>query len=405
VTLLSRRACLSMPIGPLALCLFAACQNGKTISPSVPTTLLAQDSVAERSVGGGSILGPVPDVRFLEKDAALIAKGRILDVHVVGTTEMRGRETQELAASIQVDSVLKGRVEGRTITIRHPKDPFPGGIQLRPRGYALYFLKGSQGGVFTFVNPMTAEMSITSRKVPMAEAARTPIEKLKAELFASLSDPAPEVRRTALEQVERLGKKSSRENLLIIASSKDAQEEGMAYAGLLYLRDYSFLRQAIHFAEVPTTDPNVEYWKSRIAASIGVIGDNRMRQAWEATKYMQEVKCASKVLAKQPLNSSVLPQLFPLLSSPNVDLRRGAAHALRGICDSSTVPALARALNDTDRTVQYDAMMGLAAVENFPSGLPVPSEKDFDQNPSLYVDKWKNWWKSTGEQKYGSLKP
>ena len=117
---------------------------------------------------------------------------------------------------------------------------------------------------------------------------------------------------------------------------------------------------------------------------------------------MQEVKCASTVLAKQPLDSSVLPQLYPLLSSPKVELRRGAAHALRRICDSSSVPALAQALNDSDRTVQYDAMMGLAALENFPSGLPAPSEKVFDGNPVHSADRWKNWWDSTGKRKYTS---
>jgi len=392
-----------MPIVLLMLCLFAGCQNGNAGSPGVPAASQAQDSDAKQPVGfAGSILGPVPDVRFLEKDASLIVKGRVLDVRGAGTTEIRGQKTTEPAATIQVDSVLKGKVERGTITIRHPKDSLPFGLQLSPGEYALYFLKDGQGGVYSFVNPMTAEMNITSRKAPMADAAKTPIEKLKAELFASLSDPSPEVRKTVLEQVDRLGRKSSADSLQMIASSRSPEEKGMAFAGLLYLRDYSLLRQAIKFAEAPTTDPNVQYWESRIAASIGVIGDNRMRQAWEATKYMQEVKCASTVLAKQPLDSSVLPQLYPLLSSPNVELRRGAAHAFRGICESSTVPALAQALNDSDRTVQYDAMMGLVALENFPSGLPAPSEKVFNENPVPYVDRWKSWWESTGKRKYAS---
>jgi hypothetical protein len=373
VSTLLRSGGLPMSIGLLMLCLFAACQNGNISAPSVPAVSQTQDSDDKPLSGVGSVLGPVPDVRPLEKYATLIVKGRVLDVRTVGTTEMRGQKTRDLAASIQVDSVLKGKVEGGTITIRHPKDPLPFGIQLRAGEYALYFLRDGQGGVYTFVNSMTAKMDITSRKVPLADAARTPIEKLKVELFASLSDPAPEVAKTALQQVDRLGRKSSAESLQRIAASRAPENEGMAYAGLIYLRDYSLLRQAIQFAEAPTTDPNVQYWESRIAASIGVIGDNRMRQALEATKYMQEVTCASTILAKQPLDSSVLPRLYPLLSSPNVELRRGAAHALRGICDSSSVPVLAQALNDSDRTVQYDAMMGLAALENFPEekGTPV----------------------------------
>jgi hypothetical protein len=382
------------------LCLLAGCQDGKTGSAGVPAASQAQDSVAKQSGGFFSILGSVPDVRFLEKCASLIVKGRVLDVRTVGTTEMRGQKTPELAASIQVDSVLKGKVGGGTITIRHPRDPFPGGIQLRQGEYALYFLKDSQGGVYTFVDPLTAKMNITSRKVPLANAARTPMEKLEAELFASLSDPVPEVARTALTQLDRVGRKSSAEALQTIAASRDPENRGMAYAGLIYLRNYSLLRQAIQFAEAPTTDSNIQYWESRIAASIGVIGDNRMRQALEATKYMQVVRCPSTILAKQPLDSSVLPQLYPLLSSRNVELRRGAAHALRGICDSSSVPVLAQALNDSDRAVQYDAMMGLAALEDFPPDRPAPAETIFNKNPTKYLDGWKSWWETTGKQKY-----
>ena len=385
------------PLGALLLCLVAACRSGSSALPVDSSAI--QDSAAKQPAGfGGSILGPVPDVRFLEQDSSLIVKGRIVDVRAIGMTEMRGQKTPELAASIQVDSVLKGKVEGQTVTVRHPKDPFPGGIQLRPGGYALYFLKHGGGDVVNFVNPMTAEMRVTARRVPLAEAAITPIEKLKNEMYASLSDPDANVRKTALDQVDRLGRKSSAAALETIAKSNSPENKGMGYAGLMYLRDYSLLRPAIQFAEMPTTDPNTEYWKSRVAASIGVIGDNRWFQALEATKYSQVVKCSAKYLAKQPLDRSVLPLISPLLTSSNVELRRGAAHALRGICDRSSIPALAQALNDSDRIVEYEAMMGLAAIENFPSGLPSPSEKDFDQNPMADVDKWKDWWKSTGDK-------
>ncbi|MFC5864427.1 HEAT repeat domain-containing protein [Acidicapsa dinghuensis] len=400
VSTFPRLAGLSMPVGLLILCLLAGCQSENTGSPSVLAASQAQDSVGEQSGGISSILGSIPDVRFLDKCSSLIVKGRVLDVRVVGTTEMRRQKTSELEASIQVDSVFKGEIGGGTITIRHPKDPYPRGIQLVPGGYGLYFLKRGQGDFNIFVDPLTAKMNITSRKVPLANAERTPIEKLTVELFASLSDSAPDVRKTALEQVNRLGRKTSAEALRTIAASKSPENKGMAYAGLIYLRDYSLLRQSIQFAEAPTTDPDAQYWESRIIASIGVIGDNRFLQALEATKYMHEVKCSSRVLVKQPLDSSVLPQLDALLSSPNVELRRGAAHALRGICDPSSVPVLAQALNDSDRTVQYDAMMEIAAVEDFPSGLPAPSEKVFDENPAPYIDRWKNWWKAVDKRKY-----
>jgi len=384
----------------------AGCGNGKT----GPLDALAAAQTQKPKTDGqngvfmGSVLGAVPDVRFLEKSSSVIVKGRVLDVQAVGTTEMRGQKTPELAASIQVDSVLKGEVRDGRVSIVHPKDPFPGGVQLSQGDYALYFLKKGQSGSYTFVDPLTAKMNITSRKTPLASAARTPMEKLKVELFASLSDPAAAVAETATKQVLLVGRESSVEFLQRIAASKVPENEGMAYAGLIHLGDYSLLRQAIRFAETPSADTDSQYWQSRIAASIGAIGDNRVRQALDVTKYMRKVTCASTALAEHPLDPSVLPQLYPLLLSQNVGLRRGAAHALRAICDPSSADVLAQALNDSDRTVQYDAMMGLAALENFPPSIPAPSEDIFNENPAKYLKSWKDWWDSTGKQKYSRSK-
>lgn len=397
MSLLPRRAGLSVLTGLWMVGLFAACQNGKTGSTAVPALSEAQDSGAKPFSGGFSVLGPVPDVRFLEKDSSFIVKGRVLEEHVVGTTEMRGRKTPKLAASVKVDDVLKGKPDASTITIQYAKDPLPVGLQLARGECALFFLRDGIGGSFEFVNLMTAKMRVTSRKIPLVESRKTPIEKLEAELYASLSDPDAEVRKTSLDQMDRLGKKASAAALETIATSSSLEDKGMAYAGLFYLRDYSRLRPAIQFVELPTSDPNTEYWQSRVAASIGVIGDNRWIQALEATKYNQVVKCSAKYLAKQPLDRSVLPLSNPLLSSSNVELRRGAAHALREICDPSTLPALAGSLSDSDRTVQYEAMMGLAALENFPPDLPAPTEDVFNQNPGQYVTKWKQWWESRGK--------
>ncbi len=393
-----------MPIGFLLLCLLAGCQSGALRSASIPPASQAQHPEPKTlpPVLFGSFLGPVQDVRFLEKDASVIVTGRVLNIRTVGMTEMIGVMTPRLATTVQVDRVLKGKVKGKKITIRYPRDPLPSGLRLKPGLYALYFLKQGQGDTYTLVNPMIGKMNITSRSVPWADAAGTPMGKLKAELFTSLSDPSPEVAKTALKQVGYVGKERSVETLLRVAESRNPENRGMAYAGLLCLGNYSLLRQTIRFAQAPTSDPNAQYWKSRVAASIGVIGNNRLIQSWEAVHYNRTVTCPSKVKSLPPFPRSVLFQLYPLVSSGDVELRRAAVHALRGICVPSSARYMAQALNDKDRVVQYYAVIGLASLEGATSYPPKPTESKFDEDPSRYLAFWKNWWESTGEEKYAS---
>ena len=344
-----------MPIGLLMLCLFAGCQSGMPRSTSIPDVSRAQHSEPKtlpRSFAF-SVLGPVQNIRFLEKDASVIVTGRVLNVRTVGMTTMAGMTTPELITTVQVGRVLKGMVGGSTITIRYPRDPLPSGLRLEEGLYVLYFLKQQQNGVYALENPMIGKMNITSRDVPLVDAVRTPVEKIDAELFASLSDPSPEVAKTALKQIGYVGKERSIEALLRVATSRNPENRGMAYAGLLCLGNYSLLRQAIRFAEAPTTDPDVRYWKSRVAASIGVIGNNRLIQSWEAVHYNRTVTCPSKVKSLRPFPRSVLFQLYPLVSSGDVRLRRAAVQALRGICVPSSARYMAQALNDRDRVVQY----------------------------------------------------
>jgi HEAT repeats len=142
----------------------------------------------------------------------------------------------------------------------------------------------------------------------------------------------------------------------------------------------------------------MQYWNARVADAIGDIGNFQIRRALEAGGDQRSAYCPSRT--KIPFDRSVPPLLDSLLSSPNVELRRVAAHALRGICDPSSARFLVGALNDSDRAVQYDAMMGLAALEDFPTDRPAPAASIFNANPAKYLDNWKSWWETGGRQKY-----
>lgn len=90
--------------------------------------------------------------------------------------------------------------------------------------------------------------------------------------------------------------------------------------------------------------------------------------------------------------------LHSLLASGNPDLRRSAAHALRGICDPSSASVLAEALNDNDPRIQYDALQGLAAMEDFPADRPAPATSDFNGDPPKYLNTWRSGGVQSGSK-------
>jgi hypothetical protein len=54
---------------------------------------------------------------------------------------------------------------------------------------------------------------------------------------------------------------------------------------------------------------------------------------------------------------------------------------------------LVQALFDTDREVQYQAVIGLAEIAGAESEWS-PATDTFNQNPQKYLDYWRDWGKS-----------
>ena len=316
---------------------------------------------------------PVQNVRYLEGQSTLIVKGRVLTVNQLGTIKKPtgdGALTfQQMTASVQVDEVLKGTLGSGVVTVEFLRNS--GGLTttLDQDEYALLFLTAAPDGGYTFADPQIGKMPITSRNVPAAGASQTTAGKIEAELFASLCDPNREVSRTALVQVANLGSVQSTQAIRNIATAGDPEFQGLAYAALLRLGDYSLLNQAIRFAEQPGQDLEVTRQQFGVAEAIGDIQ-----------------------------NRSVLPALNSLLSSPSVSLRRAAAKAMRGMSDPSSAPFLVRALQDSDADVQYNAVMALAAMAGA-SAENAPARDSFNQDPAKYLGYWTNWWQASGKGK------
>ena len=341
---------------------------------TVPRPPLGEGSDGPLSAAGGGAAYPRPvlNVRYLAERSGVILKGRVLQVNETGAIEKsteNGLLTfHKMAAFFQVDRVLKGNVEARVIAVEFLKNPAVPGLTLEQNEYALLFLNSGQDGRYSFVDPQVGKMVITSQNVPLAQAAETTAAKLEAELMASLLDPDSEVARTALEQVGDLGSVRSTQAIRDLASRGAPDMQGIAYGALLRLGDYSLIDQAIRYAEEPAQDPEMRRLQLGVVRAIGDIEDR---------------------LAVPALNS--------LLASPSVDLRRAAARAMRAIGDPSSAGFLVRALDDSDRDVQYDAGMALAGLAGA-SPDNAPARDVFDRSPAKYLDHWKNWWETSGKQ-------
>jgi len=88
-------------------------------------------------------------------------------------------------------------------------------------------------------------------------------------------------------------------------------------------------------------------------------------------------------------DTSAIPTLERLLSSSNSRTRLGAIVALRQMHSSKGIVSLVAALDDIDRDVRYEAVMGLAELTGQDSWRPAISV--FQADEQRYLDHWKAW--------------
>lgn len=87
-------------------------------------------------------------------------------------------------------------------------------------------------------------------------------------------------------------------------------------------------------------------------------------------------------------------QLAALVRSTSPELARAAAMALRQLHERAAIPSLISALNHPDQQVRYQAVMGLAELE--PGVGLGPSFDLYRINEPDYIERWKQWWASSG---------
>ena len=350
--------------------------------------------------------GPIPSLRAWADASTVIVTGRVLDTHETPDTGEGLPISHKAVASIRIASVLKGKVEASEISIEFQglrkgygtNAVYPNVYSLHVDDYGILFLKKDREGDYVFANPDVDLLPVV-QNAPLAETAITTMSKIEGELIETVSDPI-HGRHAAqlLDMVSWCWTAVAFRGDVNPANPDNLKARG--YIGLLRCGDYSILGKAVELAEKPTNSASLLKRQAEIAEAIGEIGDNRQLQVMKPEGYRNVSMCASR--SKVPFNRSVLLSLHPLLSVSNENLRRGAAHALRGICDPTSAPYLASALKVSDPDLQYEALMGLDALEGFSKGLPAPTAEAFKRDPAKYLACWRNWWEINGRLKYSA---
>ena len=102
-------------------------------------------------------------------------------------------------------------------------------------------------------------------------------------------------------------------------------------------------------------------------------------------------RIALGALTKGVSSDAAVDSVAALLAADDVETRRSAAASLRAGRSRRAIQPLVHALGDADQDVQYSAVIGLAEVTGNTEA--APSVTLFKQNPTLYLNYWREWAK------------
>lgn len=315
------------------------------------------------------VASPIPalNLRDLVRDADLIAVGQISRVQESGQTSVdeagRPIPARAMTAILQVSRVVKGP-SGETLI------PMAFAIPEKPLGYAgiavaqfgMFFLRVKSGLGYVVANPYYPFI-VASTSAPVARG--SDFDRVIGEVAQVLVVPgaSPDERRRAIDVLGRVKTQSAIAALRITAKEPDSAVGLRAVAALLRQDDVSVL----------TSVENV------LVSPPGDIDPGLLRDL--AFAIQDGIK-----------NQEAIPVLTRLLGARDVQTRRAAASALRHTEVESAVGPLLMALEDDDREVRYQAVLGLATITGQSQWGPALDQ--FEREEERYLAYWRKWAKT-----------
>lgn len=298
--------------------------------------------------------------------ADVIVVGRIVDVRPGGPTTVEGYPGRLMVAQLAIDKVLKGATKSGPINFSFSVLAVPvvsAGYPGVPSGqYGVFFLRRAGSGyeVFDPYHPFI----VAFPGAPQTSGSLS--DQVIGEVGHVLGSRQGSIdaKQKALWVLRSVRTPAATAALKSASRDPDATVRLLAIALLLVRNDISELATVEDILIHPPQDVNQNLLAGLAFAIRDGVHDPR-----------------------------AIPVLTRLLASKDVNVRRGAAAALRGTHDNAAIKPLTRALYDSDREVQYQAVIGLAEITAAASEWS-PATGTFNQNPKKYLDYWRDWAKS-----------
>lgn len=311
---------------------------------------------------------PELDVPALVTNSSVIVVGQVTQVTTAGATTVtvngQSLTAKRVNLTISVTRVMKGTV-GATITnqvlIPSQGVGYPG---VGTSTFGLWFCQGPSQP-YTPTDPFHPFLSASSR-TPITQS--NPLDKAAGEIGNVLG-----------------------------GSDKSVEEQAQAVVILQNILRKTSSAPAVTALQTTVQDVNslVRYDAAAVlinrndVTTLNSIADALMQSSGISTETLNGLSSALQDGITDP---TALDTLTRLVSAPSVEIRRGAAGALRNLKIAAIVQPLSLALDDSDQEVRYQAIMGLAEYGNDPNDDDfTPAFEDFQANEQEYLDYWKTW--------------
>jgi len=309
-----------------------------------------------------SIAAPIPalDLPALVKESDIIVLGQVVSVKEEGRTTIniqgRSMAARRMVASLRADKILKGQLSAAGVPIVFFTTELPLGYQnIVATQYGMFFLRGD----YVVNNPYYP--FIVAAQGATAEEGDV-LDRVIAHVAHVLITPEMSLdqRRQAVEILSKVETTATTEVLRRTVQSSNILLRFQAVAALLRRNDVSALNTAEEALLQPQQNTDKDLLSSLAFAIRDGIRDPR-----------------------------AIPSLTRLLFAPDVQTRRGAAAALRHTEIDAVIEPLSLALNDADKEVRFQAVLGLAMVTGNTDY--APSFDLYEQDEKRYLDYWRNW--------------
>jgi len=313
---------------------------------------------------------PGLDLRALCDHSDVIVVGRALHVREGKSTTVviQGKSFpgRHMLVELSVERVMKGRAEGTALTFSFSVPSVPivsfGYEEVSVGQFGIFFLRKSDGGheVLDPYHPFV----IAAPGAPQASG--NLLDQVTAEVTHVLRSVqvSSDVKEQALWVLNNVRTPVATAAIRAATRNQPLSVRLIAIGALLARNDISELDAAEDTLLHPPQNVN----QNLVAG----------------------VASAIRFGVKDP---RAIPTLARLLKSGDVNVRRGAASALRSTQDQDAIKPLAQALYDTDGEVLYQAVIGLAEITGT-TGEWAPASDTFLKNPQRYLDHWRDWAKA-----------